>query len=758
MRRQLRFRFATPLGAAAWLIAMGLATSLPAQDQITATRISTNLPDAYFQVDGQWYMGTAQFSWPTGSRHLLTVTGGQYSSPASKTRYLFSGWTSSSGPVDPPSNQVIISADPGVTWYLANLTIEYALTVSFYPCLNVPQSPGTVYVNHTAYECDADVWFGPGSAVSLEAVPSDGRIFAGWQQGAGLPVIYSFTLNAPMIVYPKFVPARAVVLNSSPDGMQLLADRAQVMAPTTLEWGWATAHTVGVVSPQRDKHGVLWLFQSWSDGGALTHSYQVDSVETPASLTARFARAVGATVLTDPPGLTVLVDGSSLTAPVNMEWLPGSIHTIAAVTTQTDAGNAPWTLRAWSNGGAPSQTIQVTEGHAEGGIRLTAIYDPLSGITVDSAPSGLPLTVDGCACRTPCTVQRVPGSTAKITAPGSVPGPEGVRYDFAAWDGASDGVVQAAAGAQKVTARYNTLYRLAWSSRPTNAGSLQITPFTSDGFFPAGTPVNAGFSPATGWQFQGWELDMHGTANPATLAMTSPHSIRAVAVTLPPTPPPLTVLSAATQTTAISPGSIATLYGTGLADAMAAATSGPGAGPLPQVLGGVTLVASGRLLPLLYVSPQQINFVLSTDIQPGPQKLEVHRQSGPILTLDFAVVRNAPGLFAVVHGDGTAVTAAAPASRDERLEVLGTGFGAFQSPLPDGFPAPDNPPNPLVDSVQLLLGGQPVAPDFAGAAPGLAGAALVRFRLPAGIGPGVSVDLVVTIGDATSNTLSLPVN
>ncbi len=733
---------------------------------MTATRISTNLPDAYFQVDGQWYMGSAQFSWPAGSKHVLNINAPQYSGAAFKTRYTFTGWTASNGPSDPvaaptvdsSSNQIVITADPGITWYLANFAVEYALTLSFYPCVNVPQSPGRVYVNHVAHDCDADVWLAPGSTVLLEAVPADGRIFAGWQQGANLPVIYSFTLNAPAVVYPKFVPTRTVVLTSSPDGLQLLADRAVVYAPATLQWGWTTLHTVGAVSPQRDKHGVLWLFQSWSDGGDLTHSYQVDSLETPVSLTAQFARAVGVTVMTQPAGLSVLVDGASAKTPANFEWLPGSSHIVAAPNTQIDANNGPWKLRAWDNGGAPSQTILVSDAQADTGIRLTAIYDPLSGITVDTAPSGLPLAVDASACLTPCTVYRVPGASVKITAPASVSGQDGVRYDFAGWDGAADGVVIAAAGAQKVTARYNTLYRLAWSSRPANAGSWQFAPVSSDGFFLAGTSVSAAFLPASGWQFQNWELDLSGTANPATIVMTAPRMIRAVAAPLPATPPPPTILSTATGTAAVSPGSIATLYGTNLADATGAATVGPTSGPLPQALGGVSLVCAGRLLPLLYVSPQQINFVLATGIDPGPQKLEVHRQSGPILLVDFNVVRTAPGLFAVVHEDGTPVTAAAPVSASEVLLVLGTGFGAYQSPLPDGFPVPNDPPDPLVESIQLSLGGQPVLPDFAGAAPGLVGIVQIRFRLPDGFEPGTSVDLGVTIGDANSNTLSVAVN
>lgn len=371
---------------------MGFATVLAGQDQLTATRVwassadGTPLADAMFQVDGQWYSGGAQFSWPAGSKHLVAFGPIQYVGPASKTRYEFVAWTSSNGPVC-CGNVALITADSGVSSYNLQLKVKYALTLSYYPCTGQScLSPGTICVNGITFEANADIWLDPSSTVLLEAKPNPGWVFGGWQQGADLPAIYSFTLNAPTIVYPKFVPARAVTLSSSPDGLQLLADRAQVTAPTTLEWGWTTTHTVGVVSPQRDKHGVLWLFQSWSDSGALTHSYQVESTGTPAVVTAQFERAVGVMVTTDPVGLSVLVDGASLTAPVSFEWLPGSVHTVAAVSTQTDAGNAPWTLRAWSNGGTASQTIQVSAAQADTGIRLTAIYDPLSGITVDSAP------------------------------------------------------------------------------------------------------------------------------------------------------------------------------------------------------------------------------------------------------------------------------------------------------------------------------------------------------------------------------------
>jgi uncharacterized protein (TIGR03437 family) len=748
--------FVGSIRAAFWLAV--LATTSAAQGQIAVTQISAQAADAQFQVDGEWFTGSALFSWPAGSKHVLTISPFQYTGPALKTRYLFAGWTSSNGPISLTSTQVLVTADPTIASYTAQLTIQYAVSLSFYPCSSQDcQPPGTVSVNGIAYPGNTDVWVDVGSTVTLSATPSNGYIFVGWQQGSNLPLIYTFTVNAPTFIYPEFVPARAVVLTTSPDGLQLLADRAPVTSPTTLEWGWNTTHTVGVTPLQRDNHGVLWIFQSWSDGGAVNHSYQVAPLSSPASLTAQFVPAVGVTLLTNPPGLTLVVDGTNQTAPVNVYWAAGSTHTVAAPPSQTDSSGAPWTWRDWSNGGTAVQTLSITQDQASTGIRLTADYNAGSTINVTSVPTGLSLTVDGSSCVTPCSVQKPVGTSVTVAAPASVEGASGVRYDFAGWVGAANGVVVAAPGLETVTAQYQTMYELSWSSRPANTGSWQIAPPSPDGFFPANTQVAVTFTPATGWQFQSWSLDLSGTADPATIVMAAPHNVQAVAVAAPTPPAAPVVVNAASQTTDIAPGSLATLYGPSLANATATASTAPGAGPLPQSLAGVTLVCAGQLLPLLYVSPQQVNFLLPSDLSPGPQTLQVSNSNGNMLTVNFQVVASAPGLFSAVHSDGTAINATAPTSPGETISVYGTGFGAYQQPFPDGFPAPNTPPDPLSNTVQIVLNGESVVPAFAGAAPGMTGVALMQFSIPSDFESG-TWDLAVTVSGAGSNTISIPVN
>jgi uncharacterized protein (TIGR03437 family) len=739
-----------------WLLAVALPAGLPAQDGATLTRISTSTPDAWFQVDQQWFTGSAVFTWPAGTKHTLSVAPIQYAAQMLTTRYLFGGWISPAGPLTSGINQVIVTADPRIGWYNAVVQTEYAITLSYYPCSDNPcNSPGTVRINALAYSGDSVVWFAAGQAITVEAVPSTAYVFIGWSQGGGtLAPVYSFVLNAPVSLYPRFTTARSIQLQTLPSMFQILADRAPVTAPTTLEWGWNTTHTLGVISPQRDNHGLLWVFHAWSDGGAASHTYQVAPLNSAGVVEAQFVRGVAIAAFSEPSGLSVTVDGADVVTPKSLLWGVGETHTVAAPLHQTDAAGAPWAFRSWSNGAGASQTFTLTPDQTDSGIRLTAQYDPLSRIRVESIPSGVALTVDGVECRTPCEIERSVGSTVRLAPPASVAESDGVRYGFESWDGTGSGLLQATAGFRKITALYSTWYRLALSSRPGDGGSWQIAPASGDGFFKAGTSVTLGFTAAGGMRFEGWELDLGGSENPAALAMNSPHSVRAVEEPLPPAPTPLRVSNAAVESISVAPGSIASLFGADLASTTVLGTTDP----LAQSLGGVALQCAGRLSPLLYVSAEQINFQVASDLEPGIYTLELHRDGALVRSVDFTVARYAPGLFAVLHEDGSAITPDAPAHPGERVALYGTGFGPYVTPAPDGFRVPADPPNPLTDSLQVLAAGRTLPPEFAGAGPALTGIALVLVVLPGDLEPGVAVGVSVAVGGVESNTVLVPLS
>src|SRR6185295_8445827 len=96
-----------------------------------------------------------------------------------------------------------------------------------------------------------------------------------------------------------------------------------------------------------------------------------------------------------------------------------------------------------------------------------------------------------------------------------------------------------------------------------------------------------------------------------------------------------------TPISAVAAGSIISIYGVNLASDLLA---GP-ASPLAQTLNNVTVRIGGRLLPLLFVSPGQINAQLPSDLAEGSYALTVRWEGKPDVSASFQVARNAPGLF-----------------------------------------------------------------------------------------------------------------
>jgi uncharacterized protein (TIGR03437 family) len=121
--------------------------------------------------------------------------------------------------------------------------------------------------------------------------------------------------------------------------------------------------------------------------------------------------------------------------------------------------------------------------------------------------------------------------------------------------------------------------------------------------------------------------------------------------------PSNTIQSAAAPTSAVAPDSLASLYGTDLAPASAAASSQP----LPVTLGGVTISvrdAGGvtRSAPLVYVSPGQINFIVPDGTATGLATFVV--TSGATAQIYSAMVQPVVPTFFSLNGAGSGIAAA----------------------------------------------------------------------------------------------------
>ncbi len=758
------------------MVSTGVLAPLFHGQDLGSTVTVSPVPDgAYFSVDGQNYSHAMSAIWPAGSKHVLGVSSTSQNSGL-KAQYTFKGWQNSLGLV-PGGNIVTVTADPQFTYYKAEFDLQYALSLIFVTCTDPTNcvTPGQIFINGTPYTSTQDVYFDSGTQVQLIASPNPGWVFVGWQPGYGnstlstTGTVDTVTLNGPVSVYPVFKQTRNINLTSAPPGLTLLADRTKVPTPTVLEWGWDTAHTLGVVTPQQDNQGNWWVFQSWSDGGASTHAYTVAESLQPDSLTATYAPGASALLTTTPPGLSLSIDGRSNWPSYGFVWGVGETHHLQAPAQQTDSQNRVWTFSSWSNGGAATQDITVLPVAVQNGIHLNATYSPMGHLIVTTTLANLTVQVDGQACTTPCDVVRPIGTTVHVTAPASIPVSDGVRMDFLGWPGSGSAAPDWSAALTtgdpvSLVASYHTLNRLAASSAPPNGGTWTMSPSSPDGFYDSLTVVGVTITALPGYKFQGWSGDLSGNKPAGSVAMTTPRSVQATLTPVPYIAPTGVTNGAGTTPQAgVAPGSIASVFGASFASAPAV---GPTA-PLVQTLGGVTAKVNGNFIPLFFVSPTQINLQLPDDLPLGAQTLTVSSTGLPDVQANFTVVRDAPGLFPLIagtqsfaialHEDGSSVTTASPAVVGELLTIYGTGFGPANNPRPEGFPVPAQPPYLILDTPSVQVGGATFAAVNAFAVPGQIGIDAVQLRLDSTAPSSTNAPLYVIINGQTSNTVLLPI-
>lgn len=767
-----------------WLVVFALAGSALAQGQgtVTATRIATVPNGIALVVDGQNYVTPITLFWPQGSVH--TIHANSYASLPPSSSYSFNSWNSNLGPIAPKANDattVIVTADPNLTEIDANYQVGYAVTVTYFNCTGYSDpnrpcpsniTPGTVIVNGQTFTQNG-VYYGSGNVI-LQATPSPGWVFTGWSVGGQVNTTNAFidTINvtAPIVVAPLFVQGRAVTIQSAPASpLQVLADRSPFTTPTTLTWGIGTTHQLGSSPDQLDLQGKLWVFSSWSDGGVMNHNYLVPGVAGPGiTITANYVPGQRVSFYTNPPGLSLNVDGRTNWLSYNFTWAANSQHTVSAPATQTDANGNTYTFSSWSQGGPASQTITATQDPNGLNLQYIANYTASgpSKISVVSQTPGVSIQVDGQDCALPCAINRPPGTSVRLTAPPTIPLSGDSRLNFVGWSDSAgaDRTLTAASGSTTLTLSYSLQNHLTASVAPSEGASVVTTPAAADGFFDAQAQVQVAAQTKTGFKFSNWDGDVTSVSPTISLAMSAPHAVRAVLLRVP------TLLDHAVQNSAgatpadaVSPGSIVSIYGVNMASALQVGPSSP----LSQTLSNVTVSMNGELAPLLFVSPDQINAQVPLDLPDGSYTLTVHTDGSQDVSTSFTVARNAPGLFNTVvngqayglftHENGDPITSDSPARRNETVTLLGTGFGPLLQAPVEGFPVTESDNTALADPFSISLGDGTVVPStYAGAAGGKVGLNAVRFVVADPLPTASTVSLKVTAGGLDSNTVLLP--
>jgi uncharacterized protein (TIGR03437 family) len=214
----------------------------------------------------------------------------------------------------------------------------------------------------------------------------------------------------------------------------------------------------------------------------------------------------------------------------------------------------------------------------------------------------------------------------------------------------------------------------------------------------------------------------------------------------------ISVVNAASYESAVSPGAIATIYGSNLSTG----SSRTAAFPWPEILDGVRVLVNGRPSPVLYVSGGQVNFLAPPDLPQGTAGVVVATGAGSSAPIPMTVRPTAPGIFfdtnsghgAILNAGTAATTFARPAARGGTIEIYCTGLGPVRDARP-GVRETVMQPDVRVDDIAASV-------LYSGLAPGYLGLYQVNITVPAALAPGIH-QLSIGVNGVRSNFVRLAV-
>jgi len=224
------------------------------------------------------------------------------------------------------------------------------------------------------------------------------------------------------------------------------------------------------------------------------------------------------------------------------------------------------------------------------------------------------------------------------------------------------------------------------------------------------------------------------------------------------------VVSAADGKSPAAPGGLISIFGTQLNPTNLATSQIP----VPTALGNSCLTVNGQPLPLIFVSPSQINAQMPFQAV-GNVTMIVHTPGGVSDNFNLTVLSNAPAVFlsgaagpvtnlpTIVRADNNQLTTDSnPVHHGDTLVIYLTGLGGVTPVVANGMPAPSSPLATALVAPTVQLGGTSLPVLYAGLAPGQVGVYQINVTVPGSVPQGLSVPLNITQG-GFSNSFSVRV-
>ena len=531
---------------------------------------------------------------------------------------------------------------------------------------------------------------------------------------------------------------------------------------------------------------------------SLTFTYQSGATSLPAAQKVSVKSATEAYTTGVQPGtalwLTVSPDSGKLPATLSVRVNPTSlaVGVYSASVAVTIAGiGTPLSVPVTLNVTAPPSTLTLSPP----ALTFTAPPTPVTDQTITLSTNGSPISftaTSGAAWMTvsPGVGVVLPGFPVALTVsvdPSNL-APQTTPYA---------GKITVVATGAAVTVKSQTV---------SVSLTLNSTPPTITSVWPAALPVNGGaqtitirgtnFYGATVAKVQGVTAPLSTTVLsssallavvPATL-LTAPGTLNVMASNPAPggdsaptavavgnTPAIFGVVNAASyDNTAVSPGQLATIFGTNIGPATPAGMTITN-GYVDTTLSGVSVTVDGKAAPLIYASLNQVTIQIPYEASVGGAKAVVVTNGGATANSTITIAATAPGIFttdgsgsgaaaALNYNAGTATyslnATANPAKIGDTVLLYLTGEGDYNSsPLESGgttntgyvipgtlSPLPQVNPLPTV-----TIGGAAATVAYAGPIVGsMLGLLQMNVVVPAGSTTGSAVPVVISIGGNNS--------
>jgi uncharacterized protein (TIGR03437 family) len=231
---------------------------------------------------------------------------------------------------------------------------------------------------------------------------------------------------------------------------------------------------------------------------------------------------------------------------------------------------------------------------------------------------------------------------------------------------------------------------------------------------------------------------------------------------------------------AVGQGSLAVMFGTGLAANTVTSSSPPWQTTL---LNRQITIDDQTVSPIYYMSPTQANFQIPSNAALGTQRVALRLgDTGELVAgSNLVIVAASPGLFttnqsgsgqaAVYNQDNTVNSASNPAPVGSTVSLYGTGQGPVSPAVQDGAAAGTSPlsytvavptsnPNTCLNSqpsMCVAVGSNFGNVQYSGLAPGFVGLWQINVTIPQGTPAGSAVPVRVVIDSTSSNLVSIAV-